>query len=103
MLGVFKISHNFITKAPSIIHPPPPPPVHVRLRGLYFRTALMGKLMWKKVCCAAAGLRVPPSGRVKKCKSCLSFYSPLFFPRGGRGTGVRRLAGGGLKSGGEVT
>lgn len=79
MSGVFKISHNFITKAPSIIHPPPPThpptPVHVRLRGLYFRTALMGKLMWKKVRCAAAGLRVPPSGRVKKCKSCLSFFS----------------------------
>lgn len=28
--------------------------------------------MWKKVRCAAAGLRVPPSGRVKKCKSCLA-------------------------------
>lgn len=25
--------------------------------------------MWKKVRCAAVGFRVPPSGRVKKCKS----------------------------------
>lgn len=45
--------------------------------------------MWKKVRCAAAGLRVPPSGRVKKYKSCLSlalFSSspPLREKMGGR-------------------
>lgn len=81
----------------SLLLPQPPPSVHVSRRkrkwegGFILETALMGKVMWKKVRCAVAGLRVPPSGRVKKCKSCLALPRSLLslpvWEEGGRGGG----------------
>lgn len=89
----------------STLHPQPPHAPHIHNSPLLppsttllsckeewdsiLETALMGKVMWKKVCCATAGLRVPPSGRVKKCKSCLALSLFLFslspyMGRGGR-------------------
>lgn len=63
------------------------------LRGLYFRTALTGKLMWKKVCCAAL---VSVSRQVEELRSVKAA-----FLRGQSGPAERRATSPGGR--GEVT